>query len=138
MPTAISPEAVMAYAILTATNARRPVLIEDVSSLFAKLREEKIQDVGTVALRRTPRGLYSEDVEAFFGRLLAGGFATARSPLDPNEDGVRLCLEIINEESQSHPEAVRRIAQVLGFDLSLITNRAPQDKPALPFRDPIR
>ena len=130
MPASISPETIMAYAILTAAHARRPVLIEDVSSLFAKLRQEKIQDVGTVALRRTPRGVYSEDVEAFFGRLLAGGFAEARSPLDPNEDGKQLCLEIVDEENQSHPEALRRVAQVLGLDLSFITNRVPQGKPA--------
>jgi hypothetical protein len=130
MPAAISAEAVMAYAILTSTNADRPVLIEDVSSLFAKLRQEKIEEVGRVALRRIPRGLYSEDVEAFFGRLLAGGFAEARSPLNLNENGKQLCLEIINEESQSNPKAMRRVAQVLGFDLSLITNPAPQHRRA--------
>jgi len=120
----------MAYAILTTIKAGRPVLIEDVSSLFAKLRQENIAAVGNVALRRTPRGLYSEDVEAFFGRLLAGGFATARGPLHPNENDMTLCTEIVNEESQSHPEALLQVAQVLGFDLSLLTNRVPQSRPA--------
>src|SRR5437660_65784 len=130
MVAAISPETIMAYAIITATRAKQPVLIENVSSLFAKLRQEKVDEVGRVALRRTPRGLYSEDVEAFFGRLLASGFANARSPLTPNEKGIELCREIITEESQSHPETLRKVAQLLGFDLSLITNREPQDRPS--------
>jgi hypothetical protein len=128
MSASISPETVMAYAILTNASARRPVLIEDVSGLFATLRKQNVEEVGRVALRRIPRGLYSEDVEAFFGRLLAGGFATARSPLNLNEEGRQLCLEMIAEERQSNPEALRHVAEILGFDLSLITNPIPPDR----------
>src|SRR5260370_6181367 len=120
MTGAISPEAVMGWAIIAARRNQKPILIEDVSGLFAKLRQQNIEEVGRVALRRLPHGLYSEDVEAFFGRLLAGGFAKARSPLDVNDKGVQLCQELIEEESQSHPEALKKVAQVLGFDLSLI------------------
>ena len=126
----ISPETVMAWAIIAARRDEKPILIENVSGLFAKLRQEKIEEVGRVALRRLPHGLYSEDVEAFFGRLLAGGFATARSPLEVNQRGVQLCEELINEENQSHPEALEKVAQVLGFDLSIIKNPTPQQKPA--------
>ena len=130
MTAALSPETVMACAIVTARHANKPVLIEDVSNLFARLRQQNIKEVGRVALRRLPHGLYSEDVEAFFGRLLAGGFAKARSPLDVNDKGVQLCQELIEEESQSHPEALKKVAQVLGFDLSLIRSPMPQQKPA--------
>ncbi len=114
----LSPEAVMACAILSARGENEPILIEKVSGMFAKLRQERIDFVGRVALRRVPHGLYSEDVEAFFGRLLAGGFAQARSPLVVNEKGVELCRELIDEESESHGEQLRRVATVLGFDLS--------------------
>src|ERR1022692_3848067 len=116
MTATLPPEVVMACAIKSLRHADRDILIENVSGLFAKLREEKIEEVGRVALRRTPRGLYSEDVEAFFGRLLASGFAEARSPLKVNEEGIQLCQELIDEESQSHPEAFDRVAHVLGFD----------------------
>src|SRR5437867_4108033 len=104
----ISPEAIMAWAIIAARRAQKPILIETVSTLFAKLRQERIDDVGRVALRRLPHGLYSEDVEAFFGRLLAGGFAKARSPLDVTEQGLELCRELLDEESQFHPEALKK------------------------------
>ena len=121
----ISPEAVMAYAILAARQGGEPVLIEKVSSLFAKLRENKIDEVGKRRIRKVPHGLYSEDVEAFFGRLLAGAFAQARSPLDVNERGFELCSELI-DEYEAHPEALKRVATALGFDLSLIKSRARQ------------
>lgn len=130
MNDAVSPEVVMACAIIAAQHAKEPVLIENISSLFAKLRKENVVDVGKVALRRIPRGLYSEDVEAFFGRLLAGGFATARSPLTLNEQGIQLCLEMIEEESQSHPEALRRVTEVLGFDISEIRSLIHQPRPS--------
>jgi len=118
----LAPETIMAWAILSARDANEPVLIEKVSGLFAKLRQEKIEDVGKVALRRVPNGLYSEDVEAFFGRLLAGGFAQARSPLVVNEKGVQLCQELLDEESQSHPKALEKVGRALGFDLPTLLN----------------
>ncbi len=129
MTTVLSPETVMACAIITAKHTNEPVLIDKVSGLFAKLRQENIEEVGKVALRRRPHGLYSEDVEAFFGRLLAAGFAKAFSPLEVNEEGFQLCQELIAEESESHPEALEKVARVLGFDLSLIKSPAPQPKP---------
>jgi hypothetical protein len=122
MPDQLSPETIMAWAILSARDANEPVLIEKVSGLFARLRQEKVEDVGKVALRRVPNGLYSEDVEAFFGRLLAGGFAQARSPLVVNEKGVQLCQELIDEEGQSHPVALEKVGRVLGLDLSALNN----------------
>lgn len=122
----VSPETVMACAILEKSRADEPVLIEDVSGLFAKLRDANIEEVGTVALRRRPHGLYSEDVEAFFGRLLAAGFAQASSPLKVNDEGLQLCLELVTEENQAHPGALQKVAQVLGFDLSLLNNQAPR------------
>jgi hypothetical protein len=128
MTAAISPEAIMACAILAARHSDEPVKIENVSGLFGKLREAKIDEVGKVALRRIPRGLYSEDVEAFFGRLTAGGFADAWSPLVVNDRGFQLCLEMINEENESHPEALKKVARALGFDLAVIRNLATQQK----------
>ncbi len=130
MTAILSPETVMACAIISAKQADEPVLIENVSGLFAKLRQENVEEVGKVALRRLPNGLYSEDVEAFFGRLLAGGFAQAFSPLVVNEEGEQLCRELIAEEAGSYPDALAKVAKVLGFDLSRLRSPAPRQKPA--------
>jgi hypothetical protein len=131
MSAILSPETVMASAIIiSARQTHEPILIEGISGLFAKLRAEKVEEVGQVALRRVPHGLYSEDVEAFFGRLLAGGFAEARSPLRVNDHGLRLCQELIDEEGQSHPAALAKVAKVLGFDLALLMNPGDQPKQA--------
>jgi hypothetical protein len=130
MTAILAPETVMACAIKIAAHTHEPVLIEEVSGLFATLRREQIEEVGKVALRRVPHGLYSEDVEAFFGRLLASGFATARSPLTVNDQGLQLCQELIDEENQSHPDAMAKVAKALGFDLALLTSSAGQQKRA--------
>lgn len=126
----LSPETVMAYAILAKNRTDEPVRIEDVSSLFAKLREANVEEVGRVALKRRPHGLYSEDVEAFFGRLLAAGFAQAFSPLQVTDKGLQLCQELVMEENQAHPAALKKVAQVLGFDLSLINGPTLKSMPA--------
>ena len=118
MSATLSPETVMACAIISMNRNREPIKIETVSSLFVTLRHEKVNEVGGVALRRLPNGVYSEDVEAFFGRLLAGGFATARSPLTVNEKGIHLCLELIDEERKSSPQAFEKMANALHFNLS--------------------
>ena len=124
MAIVLSPETVMACAIVAASNARRPVLIEEVSGLFAKLRQEGVDGVGKVALRKRPHGLYSEDVEAFFGRLLAAGFASAASPLSVNAQGLELCHEMIQEEHQANPQALGKVAKALGFDIGALTCQA--------------
>jgi hypothetical protein len=108
----------MACAIVSLDRKKEPIKIETISSLFVKLRQEKVCEVGGVALRKLPNGVYSEDVEAFFGRLLAGGFATARSPLIVNEKGIHLCLELIDEERKSYPEAFEKMAQTLHFNVA--------------------
>lgn len=125
MPATLSPETVMALAIVDAEMTNTPVLIEQVSELFAKLRQENVDDVRRVALRQLPHGIYSEDVEAFFGRLLAGGFAQAYSPLKVNREGRKLCEDLLEEKSKTHPQELSRVARVLGFDLSRIKNPTP-------------
>ena len=130
MTATVPPEAVMAWAIMAAKRANQDVLIENVSSMFARLRDAKVEEVGKVALRRLPHGLYSEDVEAFFGHLLAGGFANAQSPLKINDQGAQLCQELLEEESAAHPEALRKIADVLGLDLALVKSPTPSPQPA--------
>jgi hypothetical protein len=119
----LSPETVMACAIVSLDRQKEPIKIETISRLFVTLRQEKVNEVGEVALRRLPNGIYSEDVEAFFGRLLAGGFATARSPLDVKKEGIDLCLELIDEERKSHPKAFEKMAQTLHFNVAYFSGQ---------------
>lgn len=116
MAAEISPEAIMAFAILKApTNQLR---VEDVSKLFFEARQKGLEEVERVALRRVPGGFYSEDVEAFFGRLLAADYATKRSPLTVEESGLQLCRAILAKEKESNPQALAKVAQALGFDMT--------------------
>jgi len=123
MPATVAPEAVMAIALFEAGTAGKGLEIEDISRLFVVLQERGLS-VGKVALRRVPRGVYSEDVEAFVGRLEEAGYATSRSPVKCLEGGMRICEEIVREELQSNPENFRNVAQALNFDLSRITSPA--------------
>jgi len=109
----ISPEAIMAFAVL---QSKRSLQIEDVSRLFFEIRQKGLEEVEKVALRRVPGGFYSDDVEAFFGRLLAAGFATARSPITVLENGKALCKAILEKERELHPAALEKVALTLGFD----------------------
>ena len=118
MAAEISPEAIMAFAILKAKESNTPLLIEDVSKLFFEARQKGLEEVEKVALRRVPGGFYSEDVEAFFGRLLAADYARKRSPLEVQESGVELCRAILAKEMQGNPRALTKVAQALGFDAS--------------------
>ena len=124
MGTPVSPEAIMACAVLRATTAKQDLLIEHISDLFVQIREKGLE-VEKVALRRIPGGVYSEDVEAFVGRLLAAGYAVARSPIDVRDRGLRICKEIIKEELESSPENFPKVAKALGFDISWATAQVP-------------
>lgn len=126
MPQAITPEAVMAIAVLKANQAGRPLEIEDISGLFVELKNSGVP-VGEVALRKVPGAFYSEDVEAFVGRLLAAGdsYATARSPIKFEQDGLRICRTILHREFEDNEENLAKLASALGFDLSSVTSPAP-------------
>ena len=117
MVSPVSPEAIMACAVIEWRKANRDLLIEDVSELFGKIRERGLP-VERVALRRIPGGLYSEDVEAFVGRLLAAGYASARSPIIVHDRGLEICKEIVKEELESSPETFPEVARSLGFDIA--------------------
>jgi hypothetical protein len=119
MANEISPEAIMAFALLKARRSGDPVQIEGLSKLFFEIRQRGLEEVERVALRRVPGGFYSEDVEAFLGRLLAAGYARARSPVTVDDNGENLCKEILRSEMESHPDALRRVADALGFEMSL-------------------
>lgn len=82
--------------------------VKDVSELFFKLRGMgfRFRDLG---LRRIPDGYYSEDVENFVGQLLSMGYATQRSPIRLDDEGVQLCNGILAKESRTNKDELQRL-----------------------------
>jgi hypothetical protein len=118
----ISPEAIMAIAVIEADRSKKEIRIEDVSRLFFEISQRGLNEVERVALRKVPEGsYYSDDVDAFFGRLLAAGYATQRSPVRVAQAGVDLCKEILNKEMESHSSSLGRVAKSLGLESVLAT-----------------
>ena len=62
----VSPQVIMAQAVLDATEKGVPLEIEEMSRLFVDLEKKGIA-TGQIALRKVPGGVYSEDAEAFVG-----------------------------------------------------------------------
>jgi hypothetical protein len=125
MATTVSPVAVMAMAVWDkkAKDINAQLEIEDISRLFAELREKGLE-VKNVALRRVPGGLYSEDVEAFIGGLLAGGYATVSSPITIKPEGLVICEEIIARAYKKDSAGVEKVAAALNLDISAVRNQA--------------
>jgi hypothetical protein len=118
----ISPEAVIAIEVLKAQQEGRKLEIEDISRHFLELQSQAIP-LRPVSLRTVPDGVYSDDVEAFVGRLLAAGYARARSPIDFRPDGLRICRSIVEGEYRRNPKDLRALAQVMDFDLSTVMDQ---------------
>jgi hypothetical protein len=111
----VSLQAIMAAAVLHAKKKDARLEIEEMSKLFLDLVKKGI-GLGQIALRKVPGGVYSEDAEAFVGRFLAAGYATARSPIEFSDTGINICKEIVTKESQRNPENLRAALSALGFE----------------------
>jgi hypothetical protein len=111
----VSPQAIMAAAVLNAKKRDIQLYVEEISKLFLDLEQKGI-GLGQIALRKVPGGVYSEDAEAFVGRFLAAGYATARSPIDFSEKGLSICESIVKKESDRNRENLRTALSALGFD----------------------
>jgi hypothetical protein len=120
---AIFPETVMAMAVLDASARNMGLQVEDISKLFVDLEAKSGAEVREIALRSVPDGYYSEDVESFVGRFLAAGYAKARSPIKFEGPGLNVCRAMVSKAFETSPEAVRRVAKALNYDLDVLMNR---------------
>jgi hypothetical protein len=111
----VSPQAIMAEAVLDAKKKGRTLNVEGISKLFLDLRKKGI-GLGEIALRKVPGGVYSEDAEAFVGRFLAAGYAQARSPIDFSDRGLEICRQIVEKELEGNMENLRAAFSALGFE----------------------
>lgn len=110
----VSPQAIMAAAVLNANAKGETLEIEGISNLFLELEKKGI-GLGQIALRKVPGGVYSDDAEAFVGRFLAAGYATARSPIKFEANGVEICKEIVKKERSQNPTNLKAALSVLGL-----------------------
>jgi hypothetical protein len=118
--TRVSPQAIMAAAVLDATTKGEHLEIEGVSKLFLELEKKGI-GLGEIALRKVPGGVYSDDAEAFVGRFLAAGYATARSPIKFSEEGVAICKQIVEKELVQNSANLQAALSVLGISVPIST-----------------
>lgn len=81
--------------------------VKDISQILFGLRKKGFRFRG-LGLRRIPDGFYSEDVETFVGQLLSMGYATQRSPILLEMDGLKLCQGIVFE-MKNHREEFERL-----------------------------
>ena len=111
----VSPQPIMAAAVLDANRRGCPLEVEGMSKLFLDLKKKGIE-LGEIALRKVPGGrVYSEDAEAFVGRFLAAGYAEARSPIKFLDPGLKICQEILQKEIEGNPDNLRAAFSALGF-----------------------
>ncbi|PYP93336.1 MAG: hypothetical protein DMG65_01500 [Candidatus Angelobacter sp. Gp1-AA117] len=112
----VSPQAIMAAAVLDANARGASLEIEGVSELFLELAKKGI-GLGEIALRKVPGGVYSDDAEAFVGRFLAAGYATARSPITFSEKGVDICKKIVEKECSQNSANLEKALSILGLSV---------------------
>jgi hypothetical protein len=88
----------------------------NVSDLSGKLLELKKKgvDIGFIALRRAPDGVYSEDVDNYISFLLTFDYAKERSPIALTDKGKFLCTSIIKNAYERNPDALKALAKALG------------------------
>jgi hypothetical protein len=113
MPATVSPQFVIAASVLEAKKMQRSIDIETISRVLFDFKTKGFS-LGEVAFRSVPGGVYSEDVEAFVGRLLSAGYARARSPIEFFDDGLRICRLIVEEERHDNPlnfEAAHKLVE---------------------------
>lgn len=119
-------EVIASLVVLEARGRGQTTTIEDISGALALLHDSGIHL--NVALRRVPRGsragrfpagYYSEDVEAFAGRLSMGGYGGRgeKGTFNLEAEGARLCAEIIRDSGKENPEDLRVVIEHLDVDL---------------------
>jgi hypothetical protein len=111
----VSPQAIMAEAVLEAHNKGFLLEVEGMSKLFLDLKKKGII-LGEIALRKVPGGVYSEDAEAFVGSFLAAGYAEARSPIKFLDPGLKICRDIVQKEIAENFENLQAAFSALGFE----------------------
>jgi len=106
------PEELIA-AILLSTSGN----ISDLSQKLTELKERGI-DIGFIALRRAPDGVYSEDIDQYISYLLTFDYVRERSPtVTLSEKGRNLCAKVVKNAYQRNPDAVGKMAEILNLDI---------------------
>ena len=82
-----------------------------------------------VAMRRTPSGVHSDDVDSHFGWICQGYATESDLKIKLNKEGIRLALDAIREEFQKNPRTFSIVAAFLGFGVEDVLFALNQIKP---------
>jgi hypothetical protein len=94
----------------------------NVTALSQKLMqlEEHGLNLEFVAMRRSPDGFYSEDVDSYLSYLLIYDYISERSSIRLTEKGRKFLKEIVRKANEKYPEALKQVAKILNIDLKKI------------------
>lgn len=115
----VSAELIVVIAHFLAARHEVKLTLEDTSGIIVRLEELQLKmKFQEIAMRRVPHGYYSEDLEAFFGRMCGAGYAHVENhSLCLERDGLRVFQEIVGEFFSEEPlvfiELARSIWQVM-------------------------
>ena len=106
----------MAMLMLSAAEKTTP---GDYFGLGKRIHEIKEGYGGSLRIdvKRNACGYYSPSLDSFVGVFEIAGEVGSRDTLELNEDGVKSCEDIIKYACSIYPEDMKKIAEVMGFDL---------------------
>ena len=94
----LSPETIIA-SVLLSPNVSRKLTMSQVAKLILNL-EDKGVDTSRMLCYPTATSAYCEDLDRFVSKLVSFGYASDSSPIKLNNEGERICREIIEEARQ--------------------------------------
>ena len=120
VPTSVSvaelyPEEIFALILLTTKGS-----VSDLSQKILELKENNV-NIGYIALRRSPEGVYSEDMDRYISFLLTFDYAQKRSPISLTSEGKTLCVDIVRKASNRSPETTAEAAKVLNLPTDILS-----------------
>jgi hypothetical protein len=105
----------VALFLLDALGRKKSLGIEEVSAKVLEGREKGLP-INEVAMRSVPGGVYSEDVEAFYGRLFSAGYAVSREGnILLLHEGRLICRKLVAAWAEKDIHTLR--AAVLLFEI---------------------
>jgi hypothetical protein len=107
------PEEIFAFILLSTKEGS----ISSLSQRVLDLKNNKI-DTRYIALRSSPDGVYSEDIDRYISFLLTFKYAQQRSPIRLTPKGEELCLNVARKALQRNPKIATEVARILKYDVS--------------------
>lgn len=110
------PEEIFAFILLTTNNCDT---ISGLSQKILDLKKNKI-DTSLIALRSSPDGVYSEDMDRYTSFLLTFKYAQQKSPIRLTDKGISLCQSVAKKAVSRNPQVAKEVARILGYNIATL------------------